>query len=74
MTGKHFLTDVLAGAWLGWEIARLMWSLGMARSIDALLPVRSWYPPWNWETTQPLADVASHAHGGDLHGDVFSWV
>ena len=52
----HFLTDVLAGAWVGWESARLVWESGVTklfRWIDARIPAFSWYPRWNWELSVP---------------------
>jgi membrane-associated phospholipid phosphatase len=52
----HFLTDVLAGAWVGWESARLMWDWGVAkliRWIDAKIPAFAWYPRWNWDLSAP---------------------
>jgi undecaprenyl-diphosphatase len=52
----HFLTDVLAGAWVGWESARLMWDWGVTkliRWIDAKIPAFAWYPRWNWDLSAP---------------------
>jgi undecaprenyl-diphosphatase len=38
LDGSHFLSDVLAGAWLGWEVARLAWWLFLPRANrDALV-------------------------------------
>jgi membrane-associated phospholipid phosphatase len=52
----HFLTDVLVGAWLGWEVAALSWSwpIGpvlMAR-LDRRISVRSWFPRWDWKLAE----------------------
>ena len=44
LSGKHFLTDVLAGAWLGWEVAGLVWNSGLWSALRDLLPEFSWYP------------------------------
>ena len=52
----HFLTDVIAGAWVGWEAARAVWDWGLApviRWIDARIPAFSWYPRWNWDLSVP---------------------
>lgn len=52
----HFLTDVLAGAWVGWESARMIWEYGLwkiIRWIDSKIPAFSWYPPWNWDRPVP---------------------
>ena len=52
----HFLTDVLAGAWVGWESARMVWDWGITkifRWIDARIPVSAWYPRWNWDMSAP---------------------
>ncbi len=52
LSGKHFVTDALAGAWLGWEAARLMWDYqlaGLCRFIDGFVPPFSVYPAWDWD-------------------------
>jgi membrane-associated phospholipid phosphatase len=48
----HFLTDVVAGAWIGWESARMVWECGLwklIRWIDSKIPAFRWYPHWNWD-------------------------
>jgi membrane-associated phospholipid phosphatase len=42
--GMHFLTDVLAGGWLGTEIARLVWQSMLLERYTARLPEASWFP------------------------------
>ncbi len=52
----HFLTDVLAGAWVGWEAARMVWEWGITRLvrwIDAWIPGFAWYPRWDWDLSAP---------------------
>jgi len=50
----HFLTDVLVGGWLGWEVARLFWESRIGRwlmnRMDHQIPDRPWFPLWNWVT------------------------
>jgi membrane-associated phospholipid phosphatase len=47
----HFLTDVLVGAWLGWEIARLAWdwTIGplLIWRMNRRIPDCSWFPRWD---------------------------
>ena len=43
-SGKHFLTDVLAGAWLGYELAGVLWCRARLRALLNFLPDVSWYP------------------------------
>jgi membrane-associated phospholipid phosphatase len=54
----HFLTDVVVGGWMGWEIARIVWCslLGprLMRRMDRRIPAHEWFPRWDW-SSQPQA-------------------
>jgi membrane-associated phospholipid phosphatase len=48
LSGQHFATDVLVGAWLGWEVTGAVWqSAGLRRLLDAG-PRPAWYPAGRW--------------------------
>jgi membrane-associated phospholipid phosphatase len=50
--GAHFLTDVIVGAWLGWETARLVWDSFIGQQLmsrlDRRIPDAAWLPRWDW--------------------------
>jgi membrane-associated phospholipid phosphatase len=49
----HFPTDVLAGAWIGYETAALIWRrgfLGVLFWLDSKVLALSWFPRWDWKT------------------------
>jgi membrane-associated phospholipid phosphatase len=49
---SYFLTDLLVGAWLGWEVSRLVWYSSVARLLMSRLHGRianaQWLPRWDW--------------------------
>ena len=49
LSGKHYLSDVLVGAWLGWEVAGVVWSVGIRQAFGNWLPEFPWYPRWDSE-------------------------
>ena len=56
LSGRHFVTDTIAGAWIGWEAASLLWESrigGFATFVDRFLPRSSSYPGWNWDRMEP---------------------
>src|SRR5206468_12773332 len=75
-SGKHFLTDVLAGAWLGYELAGMLWCQARLRALWNFLPDVSWFPRWDWaaEPVSPHAERLSTKQGGLDHAGIGSRV
>ena len=48
-SGLHFLTDVLIGAWLGWELGALVWHSRTVSLLAKFIPEFSWLPTWKPE-------------------------
>jgi membrane-associated phospholipid phosphatase len=49
---SHFASDLVVGAWLGWEAARLVWVSVIGRllmcRLDQRIPHTAWLPRWDW--------------------------
>ncbi len=49
----HYLTDVIVGAWLGWESARMCWESRfggwLMSRLDGRIPDTGWFPRWDWK-------------------------
>jgi membrane-associated phospholipid phosphatase len=74
VSSKHFVTDVIAGAWLGSELGRVLFTtrlLGLAAWVDRFIPAYSWYPAWNWQRDEPDA-ARRESEGTEIYGTVHS--
>lgn len=65
----HYLTDVVAGGWLGFETARVFWSsrIGgwLMSRLDRRIPHTGWFPRWDWKLAgQSPVMSAAVAEGG----------
>ena len=65
----HFLTDVTVGAWLGWEVARVVWETFPGKRLtgwlDKRIPRTHKVPQWDWDLGAELPPLtASSTQGG----------
>lgn len=61
----HFPSDVLVGAWMGWDIAGFVWRSFFGRRVtarmDQFIADCNWLPKWDWNSTIPVSAGAAIA-------------